>query len=73
MIQRIQTLYLMVVTLLMAVTLIFPLVFIGVDGHQVELSAFSISDAEGTLSHATAWLGALLALTTLIPFVTIFL
>ena len=46
MIQRIQTLYLMLVTLLMVVTLIFPLVFIGVDGHQVTLSAFTISDAE---------------------------
>ena len=73
MIQRIQTLYLMVVTLLMVVMLIFPLVFIGVDGHQVTLSAFTISDAEGVLSYASAWLGAALAVATLLPFVTIFL
>lgn len=73
MIQRIQTLYLMVITLLMVVTLIFPLVFIGVDGHQVTLSAFTISDTEGVLSYASAWLGAVLAVATLLPFVTIFL
>jgi hypothetical protein len=63
----------MVVTLLMVVTLIFPLVFIGVDGHQVTPSAFSIADAEGTLSHMSAWLGGVLLLATLLPFVTIFL
>ena len=73
MIQRIQTLYLMAVTLLMVVTLIFPLVFIGVDGHQVTLSAFTISDAEGVLSYASSWLGAVLVVATLLPFVTIFL
>ena len=73
MIQRIQTLYLMLVTLLMVVTLIFPLVFIGVDGHQVTLSAFTISDAEGVLSYASSWLGAVLVVATLLPFVTIFL
>ena len=73
MLQRIQTLYLMAVTLLMVVTLIFPLVFIAVDGQQVNLSAFAISDAEGVLSHASAWLGGVLALATLLPFVTIFL
>ena len=73
MLQRIQTLYLMAVTLLMVVTLIFPLVYIGVDGHQVTLSAFSIADAEGVLSHISAWLGGVLLLSTLLPFVTIFL
>lgn len=73
MLQRVQTLYLMAVTLLMVVTLIFPLVFIGVDGHQVTLSAFSISDAEGTLSHVSAWLGGVLTLAAVLPFVTIFL
>ena len=73
MLQRIQTLYIMVVTLLMVVTLIFPLVFIGVDGHQVTLSAFSIADADGVLSHVSAWLGGVLLLATVLPFVTIFL
>ena len=63
----------MVVTLLMVVTLVCPIAYIGVDGHQVSLSAFSISDAEGTLSHASAWLGAMLVLSTALPFVTIFL
>lgn len=73
MIQRIQTLYLLIVTALMAVTLFCPLVYIAVDGTQVTLSAFSISDAEGVLSHASAWLGGLLILTTALPLVTIFL
>ena len=40
---------------------------------NTSLSAFSISDAEGVLSHASAWLGAMLVVTTLLPFVTIFL
>ncbi|MBQ9138859.1 MAG: DUF4293 domain-containing protein [Alistipes sp.] len=73
MIQRIQTFYLMIVTLLMVVTLCCSLVYIGVDGHQVTLSAFAISDADGVLSHTVAWLGAILALSTALPFVTIFL
>lgn len=73
MIQRIQTLYLLIVTALMAVTLFCPLVYIAVDGTQVTLSAFSISDAEGVLSHTSAWLGSLLILTTALPLVTIFL
>ena len=73
MIQRIQTLYLLIVTALMAMTLFTLLGFIGVDGHQVTLSAFAITDAEGVLSHASAWLGALLAIATLLPLVTIFL
>lgn len=73
MIQRVQTLYLMAVTLLMVVTLVCPLVFVVVDGQQLTLSAFSISDAEGVLSRASAWLGGILALSTALPFVTIFL
>jgi len=63
----------MVVTLLMVITLIFPLVFISVDGSQISLSAFTITDNEGVLSYASAWLGALLVIVTILPFVTIFL
>ena len=73
MIQRIQTLYLLIVTALMAVTLFCPLVYIAVDGTQVTLSAFSISDAQGVLSHASAWLGGVLAICTTLPLTTIFL
>ncbi len=73
MIQRVQTLYLMAVTLLMIVTLACPLVFVNVEGQQLTLSAFAISDAEGVLSYASAWMGAILAVATLLPFVTIFL
>lgn len=73
MIQRIQTLYLLVVTALMAVTLFCPIVSLNVEGSQVTLAAFAITDAQGVLSHASAWLGGLLAVTTLLPFVTIFL
>ena len=73
MIQRIQTLYLLIVTALMAVTLFCPIVYIAVDGTQVTLSAFSISDAQGVLSHASAWLGGVLAICTALPLTTIFL
>ena len=73
MIQRIQTIYLLIVAATMAVTLFCPLALIAVDGHQITLSAFSIADADGVLSHTTAWLGAILAVATVLPLVTVFL
>ena len=51
MIQRIQTLYLLVAVGLMVVTLACPVALLNVDGEQVTLSAFGISDSVGKLSN----------------------
>ena len=73
MIQRIQTLYLLVATALMAVTLFCPVALFNVEGTEVTLSAFAVADAQGTLSNMSILMGVQLALATLLPLVTIFL
>lgn len=73
MIQRIQTLYLLVAVGLMVVTLACPVALLNVDGEQVTLSAFGISDSVGKLSNMSIFMGIQLALSTLLPLVTIFL
>lgn len=71
MIQRIQTLYLVVATILMAMTFIFPIAEFNIAGVDFTLSAFSLSG--GNQSESTFWMGLLLAMATAVPFVTIFL
>lgn len=72
MIQRIQTLYLLVVTVFMAITLFAPIAtFTAASGDIFTLSAFELSN--GTQSESTVWMGILLVLATVLPLVTIFL
>ena len=72
MIQRIQTLYLVVITSLMAITLFAPIAtFTVATGDVYTLSAFELSN--GQLSQSTIWMGILLVLATVLPLVTIFL
>lgn len=71
MIQRIQTLYLLVVTALMSLTLFMPIASFVVGGQTYELTAFALS-CEDAL-HTTRWMGIMLSLATLLPFITIFL
>lgn len=71
MIQRIQTFYLVVVTLMMALTLIFPIAEFHIQGVDFTLSAFNLSSAH--VSYSTAWMGILLVLAIAVPLVTIFL
>ncbi len=73
MIQRIQTLYLLIAVGLMVVTLVCPVALLNVGGEQVTLSAFGISDSVGKLSNMSIFMGIQLALSTLLPLVTIFL
>lgn len=70
MIQRIQSLYLLVVTAMMACTLFLPIAFFTTaDGVTFTLNAFAIEGITGPV-----WLmGLLLSVATLLPFVTIFL
>lgn len=71
MIQRIQTLYLLIATVLMALTLVFPVAEFYVAGNTYELNAFSLSG--GGVSESTLWMGILLVLAIAVPLVTIFL
>ena len=76
MIQRIQSLYLLVATILMSLTLFKPIAIFGVVGQGNEpfiytLSAFTLSCGEA--SQSTIWMGILLLLATVLPLVIIFL
>lgn len=71
MIQRIQTLYLAVVTILMTLTLILPIAEFYVEGVDFTLYAFTLSSSYE--SYSTAWMGILLVLAIVLPLVTIFL
>lgn len=71
MIQRIQSLYLLLVVILMSLTLCLPIATFVVDGATFELTAFALRC--GDLSESTVWMGILLALATVLPLVTIFL
>lgn len=71
MIQRIQTLYLLAVAVLMSLTLFLPIASFVVDGTTFELNAFSLS-CDGA-SESTLWMGIMLAMATALPLVTIFL
>ena len=72
MIQRIQSLYLLIVVALMSVTLFAPIaMFTVASGEVFTLSAFSL--ASDMQSQSTIWMGILLSLATALPLVTIFL
>ena len=60
MIQRIQTLYLLLVTALMTVTLFSRLAWFGGEGSEFGLYAFALKDAAGATLHSTVYLGILL-------------
>lgn len=73
MIQRIQTLYLLIVTALMAVTLFAPLAWFAGDAGEFGLYAFSLKTLAGETVQPTVYMGAVLALACVLPFITIFL
>ena len=66
MIQRIQTLYLLIIAALMAVTLFSGLAWFAGDAGELKT-------AEGELVQSTVYMGVLLALACALPLVTIFL
>ncbi len=72
MIQRIQTVYLLIVTILLAVTIFFPMgYFVAADS-----SAYSFMPAGVTINeifHSTWGILVILVLSTLLSFVTIFM
>lgn len=73
MIQRIQSLYLLIAAALAAVTLFVPLALFADNGSEVVMTAFALRDSEGTVVQTTIYMGILLSLSALLPLVTIFL
>ena len=73
MIQRIQTLYLFVVSALMAVTLFVPLAWFAGDAGEFRLCAFALREVGGQAVQPTLYMGVLLAVACALPLVTLFL
>lgn len=73
MIQRIQTLYLLLIAALMAVTLFAPLAWFSGGAEQFGLYAFSLRTVGGESVQPTIYMGIVLALACALPLVTIFL
>ncbi len=73
MIQRIQTIYLLLVTALLAVTLCLPLASFSAGIEPFTLTAFGLKSAAGEVVIRTIYMTILLALACLLPFVTILL
>lgn len=73
MIQRIQTIYLVVATIFMALSLILPVAVFQVSGVEYDLGAFSLHNDAVTIYYPVVWMGAVLAAATALPLVTIFL
>lgn len=71
MIQRIQSLYLLLASALMSLTLFMPIATFVVDDQTYELTAFLLTC--GDMSQSTIWLGIILAIATALPLITIFL
>ncbi len=71
MIQRIQSLYLLAVAALMAAAVFTPLAYFVGGVEEYKLFAFALKGAEVT--HSTIYMGIIVALAAIIPFVTIFL
>ena len=73
MIQRIQSLYLLIITVLMSVTLFARLAWFGGGGEEFGLYAFALKDAGGEVLQPAVYLGILLSAAALLPLVTVFL
>lgn len=73
MIQRIQTLYLLIITALMSVTLFARLAWFAGDAGEYVLYAFALKTTGGESVQPTFYMGTLLALAAVLPLVTIFL
>lgn len=73
MIQRIQTLYLLIAAALVAATVFTPLAYFACGNGEFALNAFALTDDAGETVQSTVYMGVLLALSGILPFVTIFL
>ena len=68
MIQRIQTVYLLLATILMSLTLFLPLATIINGANEVVVKAFVVDGLDGVITTLPLYLGILLSLTTALLF-----
>ena len=73
MIQRIQTLYLLLAAVLMSLTLFLPLATIWQGGNEIIIKAWFADGTVGFKAPLPLYLGIILSVATALPFVTIFL
>lgn len=73
MIQRIQTVYLLLAAVLMSLTLFLPLATIWQGSEEMIVKAWSIEGSVGFDAPLPLYLGIILSVATALPFVTIFL
>ncbi len=73
MIQRIQTLYLLLASVLVGLALILPLAYFGGVDQFFDLYAVGLKGVDGEIAQSTIYMFVLLALSAVLPFVTIFL
>lgn len=73
MIQRIQTLYLIVIAALLAVTIFTPMAYFTDGTEEFTLNAFALKNAEGVAVQSTVYMGILLSLAGILPLVVVFL
>lgn len=73
MIQRIQTIYLLLATALMSLTLFLPLATIWEGGNEIVVKAFFVNGEMGFKAPLPIYMGIVFSITTLLPLVTIFL
>ncbi|MDE6507166.1 MAG: DUF4293 domain-containing protein [Alistipes sp.] len=73
MIQRIQSLYLLAVSVFMAVALFAPLAWFAGDAGEFRLHAFALREVGGEAVHSAVYMGVLFVLAGVLPFVSIFL
>lgn len=73
MIQRVQTLYLLLATLLMSLTLFLPLATIWQGNEELIIKAFGIAGTFGVDMPLPLYLGVVLSAAALLPLITIFL
>ncbi|MFI3331186.1 MAG: DUF4293 domain-containing protein [Rikenellaceae bacterium] len=73
MIQRIQTVYLLLVTLFTGLMFALPLAEFMGDGQTASLWAYGILDADSVRILPTSQMAVLMTLSTILPFMTVFL
>ncbi|MDE5694732.1 MAG: DUF4293 domain-containing protein, partial [Alistipes sp.] len=73
MIQRIQSLYLLAVSVFMAVALFAPLAWFAGDAGEFRLHAFALREVGGETVHSAVYMGVLFVLAGVLPFVSVFL
>lgn len=73
MIQRIQTIYLLIIVILLSITFFTPFAYFMGDGEQFDLYVYALKSESGVSVQATLYAAILPALALILPFITIFL